>query len=103
MANDRRYGPRSLYGALMAAKYVRVLNATTRPTNREELLEILLFATLLEANNGSLRYPRRLFDQADDERAAGRRLDFAFDEVAHEYVVTLTAPTEPGQQQIPVP
>lgn len=99
---SRHQRPASLYATMMAAKFVRTLNAATRPTNREVLLEVILAATLMEANNGSLRFPRTQFDQADVAVAAGRRLEFAFDEVTHEYVVTLTPPeaTEPEQTRL---
>lgn len=104
MGNGRDTGPSSLYAALVAAPLVRILNAETRPTKRELLLEVMVIATLLEANNGSLRFPKALLDQADMARLAGRRLAFTFDEVTHEYVLDLTRPTEPGhgsgQQQL---
>jgi hypothetical protein len=100
MANGRDTGPASLYAALVAAPIVRTLNAPTRPTRREQLLELLLIATEMEAGNGELRFPRNLILQADDARRAGRRLEVSFDEVTHEHVLRLTPAETTGQQQI---
>src|SRR5215216_3825473 len=98
MASSQPTGPSSLYAELIGRKVADRLNATTRRTNREVLLEVLLVAISLEGNNGELRFPRRLIDQADDARLVGRRLEARFDPVTHEYVVTLTLPEQPGQQ-----
>ena len=98
MPANHASGPASLYAELVARKVADRLNAGTRPTNREVILEVLLVAVSLEGNNGELRFPRRLIDQADEARLAGRRLAARFDDVTYEYVVTLTPPEQPGQQ-----
>lgn len=95
-------GPASLYAEMVGRKVADRLNADTNRTKREVLLEVLLIAIALEGNNGELRFPRRLIDQADDARLAGRRLESSFEVPAHEYVITLTrpAPTSPEQRTL---
>ncbi len=100
MGSSQPTGPASLYAELVGRKIADRLNATTRPTNREILLEVLLVAISLEGNNGELRFPKALIDQADMARMAGRRLVSRFDPVTFEYVVTLTRPETTGQQQL---
>jgi hypothetical protein len=102
VGSGRDPGPSSLYAEMVGRKIADRLNATTRPTNREILLEVLLVAVALEGNNGELRFPKNLIDQADMARMAGRRLVSRFDPVTFEYVVNLTKPaaTEPTQETL---
>lgn len=100
MATNGGYRPTSLYAQLQARKLADRLDATTKPTRREEALDVVLIAVALEGNNGELRFPKLLIDQADQARAQGRRLQVRFDDVTFEYVVTLTKPETAGQQQL---
>jgi hypothetical protein len=103
MAANSPSEPVDLYAALSSRRITDILNAQTRPTRREDLLELFLIATEIQGGNGELRFPRAQLDQAAMSRAGGRRLRVWFDPVTYEYVLDLTRPTEPGQQQIPVP
>jgi hypothetical protein len=92
--------PLDLYAELSSRKIADVLNADTRPTRRESLLEIIVLATGIQGGNGELRFPRAQLDQAAMARQAGRRLQAHFDPVTYEYVITLTGSAAAGQQQI---
>lgn len=100
MAPDGPSEPVDLYAALSSRRITDILNATTRPTRREDLLELFLIATEIQGGNGELRFPRAQLDQAAMSRATGRRLRVSFDPVTYEYVLDLTRPTEPGQQTL---
>jgi hypothetical protein len=95
MANQR---PTSLYAQIQARKLADRLDADTKPTRREEALDVLLIGIALQGNNGELRFPKLLIDQADEARVRGRRLQLRFDDITFEYVVTLTQPEQLGQQ-----
>lgn len=90
----------SLYAELAARRIADRLAADTKPTRREEVLDVLLIAVALQGNNGELRFPKLQVDQADEARVRGRRLQIRFDEVTFEYVVTLTRPEPVGQQTL---
>ena len=92
--------PPDLYAELSSRGVADRLNATTRPTRREELLEVVVAATAIQGGNGELRYPRSQLDRAAMARAAGRRLQVHFDPVTYEYVITLTDPEATGQQHL---
>jgi hypothetical protein len=97
-----------LYAALTGRGVADILNATTRPTRREDLLGLFMVAICLEGNNGELRFPRALLDQAAVARrppptGQGRRLEGRFDSVTFEYVLNLTRPEQLGQQQLETP
>lgn len=104
MARSNDQEPVDLYEALNSRSVADRLNATTRRTKREDLLELFLIAVEMEAGNGELRYPRALLDQAAIARRAGRRLHVWFDSGTFEFVLRLAKPvaaTEPEQQELP--